>query len=249
MPWTRSKNKKFSGWVGEVCHSGTRLDRFDCNDDGKDCEEQCAKECDKDSSCDAYVTDDDTCQLYDGCDIIWNDGCDDCSVHVCLENCPSSTSSWFGSFGYWECTASALAKRDIEYCENGRNCDPMEECARLCEDNSKCTTFMLDDDAEDCELFKECDSEYDDDWDEHFIGHIRYGRLVQIRHNDGSMSPGAACLVWLACLKTSPGLAAEFQACVLSGPRACPGIAMSQRALHQHHRILQVVTQSRRAAT
>jgi len=42
-----------------------------------------------------YVFD---CELYKRCSVVQIDGCDDCTVQVCLENCPKGTKPYIVRF-------------------------------------------------------------------------------------------------------------------------------------------------------
>ena len=122
---------------------------------------------------------DETCHLYSKCDYVVIDGCDDCTVSVCTENCPAGTPPYYVRFdgmgqdclsGNWISTISTSGcKSDDRQCA-------FDFCAEKCLGDRDCNEFLVSRDFEKCELYTDCNLDYhyeDDDIDGGFVGYFR----------------------------------------------------------------------------
>ena len=122
--------------------------------------------------CAAFMTDSDTsCDLYSECQVVSIDGCDDCNVHVCLENCPEDTKPYYvRRADYEDCNSkNEISSYDTECgsdCESDDFEKVRDDCADRCSETPGCNEFFLPDDHSACELYTTCDLDYHDDADD-----------------------------------------------------------------------------------
>ena len=117
------------------------------------------------------------CELYSKCPVVVIDGCDDCTVQVCLENCPTGTKPYYvRSADFEDCNPKNLIRSFSTDCSECEDSDKVrEECGDRCAETAGCNEFFLPRDHSECELFTECDLDYHDDADDEggYIGYFR----------------------------------------------------------------------------
>lgn len=115
----------------------------------------------------------DICETYKGCEAIDAKGCSDCTVQVCVDNCPKDTSPWFAVNGLTKCGSGSRRISNQGVGCSGKGCDPEKACADACDRNDKCQTFVLDKAKKQCSLFSTCTMDYSSNV-YNTVGYIRY---------------------------------------------------------------------------
>ncbi len=102
--------------------------------------------------------------LYRRCGVVHIDGCDDCTVQVCLENCPKGTEPYIVRFdNEMNCNSdNVIMSLDTESSELGEG---VSECYERCEGAKGCNMFHISKDFSACGLYTTCDLDYHDDSD------------------------------------------------------------------------------------
>ena len=133
--------------------------------------------------CKAFMWDYDICELYSKCEVVNIDGCDDCTVQVCLENCPEDAKPYYVRRADWQdCNSRNRIRSYDTECSVEGGCDDWDRekkvrdgCADRCIETPGCSEFFLPNDHSACELYSDCDLDYHDDGEGEggFIGIFR----------------------------------------------------------------------------
>ena len=172
--------------MGEVCPSSHReeIRSVECTlGDESSCIAFCGAECNKEKDCLAFMQlYDETCHLYSKCDYVVIDGCDDCTVSVCTENCPAGTPPYYirlDGMGQDCLSGNGISTISTSGCKSDDRQCAFDFCAEKCLGDRDCNEFLVSRDFEKCELYTDCDLDYhyeDDDIDGGFVGYFRQPR-------------------------------------------------------------------------
>eukprot|EP00873_Tetraselmis_striata_P005625 jgi/Tetstr1/425889/TSEL_016261.t2 len=148
----QARDRDYSGVVGKYCSGQVLRSNNKVN--------SCPAECNDQDGCDAFLINKQTgsCTLFGGCTAVFAEGCANCEVSVCTDNCPraDTTPDYVVLAGPQRCDDSSLLAVDAHNCA-AEGCDPLERCYDMCQDAFGCTHFSLSQaDSGRCALYQGC---------------------------------------------------------------------------------------------
>eukprot|EP00191_Tetraselmis_sp_GSL018_P002348 CAMPEP_0177603380 /NCGR_PEP_ID=MMETSP0419_2-20121207/15477_1 /TAXON_ID=582737 /ORGANISM="Tetraselmis sp., Strain GSL018" /LENGTH=243 /DNA_ID=CAMNT_0019097139 /DNA_START=148 /DNA_END=880 /DNA_ORIENTATION=+ len=188
--------RKYSSAVGRGCH-GTPSEvhknvcsKFDTSEEEFFCRNTCATLCNSRSDCEAFVVNGTDCELYNHCTLVTQEGCQDCNVAVCLENCPEHTVPYYASLLPLVCSEESLLQiRTQPTRTHGSAEEQIHECSSLCVFNENCTNFVAD--RGQCKLYADCSMEPETDDKVHniWLGTVRREPLKNYESSEEEENP------------------------------------------------------------